>query len=120
MKAAGLSQKTLAQKAGLSETYIRDIFAGRSLSPRIDKLQAVADIFGCRVDELSEARVKPGDTLAESDHQAQIDIPSNGKIKDDPSQLHLLYIWDQLRPEMRVLAFRILQNLIDVSTPKVG
>lgn len=47
MKAQKLDMKTLSLKAGLSETAVRDIFRGRSKSPRTQTVEALAKALGC-------------------------------------------------------------------------
>lgn len=56
MAAAGLSQKRLALAAGLNETAVRDIVAGRSRHPRHDTVEKLAAALGCGAAELIEAR----------------------------------------------------------------
>lgn len=46
MEALGLTQKELAKRAGLNETYIRDLLEGRSQDPKLSKIQAVATALG--------------------------------------------------------------------------
>jgi len=53
MKALGLSPKSLSKKAGLNETFVRDLLEGRSRNPRADSLQKLArglDLHGRRFD----------------------------------------------------------------------
>ena len=56
MAAAGLSQKRLALSAGLNETAVRDIVAGRSRHPRHDTLEKLAAVLGCGAADLIEPR----------------------------------------------------------------
>ncbi|MBM3482891.1 MAG: helix-turn-helix transcriptional regulator [Alphaproteobacteria bacterium] len=53
MQAAGLNQKSLALKAGLNETAVRDIRIGRSRNPRTDTLKRLATALGVSVGVLS-------------------------------------------------------------------
>ena len=53
MVAAGLSQKALALKAGLGETFVREIFRGRSKNPGGSGLQKIAEVLECAVEDLS-------------------------------------------------------------------
>ena len=59
MAAYGLSQKGLAQRAGLNDTAVRDILAGRSRHPRHDTIQKLADALDCGVAELVDDRAGP-------------------------------------------------------------
>jgi len=59
MVAGGFNQKSLARNAGLNETAVRDILKGRSRSPRIDTLEALARTLGCSVVDLTGGRDAP-------------------------------------------------------------
>jgi transcriptional regulator with XRE-family HTH domain len=52
MKRMGLTQKSLAIKAGLNETAVRDILKGRSKDPQLSTLRALGRILGCTVEDL--------------------------------------------------------------------
>jgi transcriptional regulator with XRE-family HTH domain len=52
MVAMGYNQKSLARAAQLNETAVRDILKGRSRNPRVDTLQAIAEVLGCTVNDL--------------------------------------------------------------------
>ncbi len=53
MESKGLSRKSLSLKAGLNETYVRDILTGRSSNPRQGHLQKLALALECRVSDLT-------------------------------------------------------------------
>lgn len=59
MAALSLSQKGLAQSAGLNDTAVRDIVSGRSRHPRHDTIQKLADALGCSAAELLDDRTGP-------------------------------------------------------------
>lgn len=59
MVEAGFNQKSLARKAGLNETAVRDILKGRSRNPRIDTLEAIARRLGCSVPQLRGTKDAP-------------------------------------------------------------
>ena len=59
MAVHGLSQKGLAQHAGLNDTAVRDIVSGRSRHPRHDTIQKLADALDCTVAELLDDRSGP-------------------------------------------------------------
>lgn len=46
MSAQGLNPKSLAKKAGLNETYVRDLLEGRSQDPKLSKVLALAQALG--------------------------------------------------------------------------
>ncbi|MBC6441398.1 MAG: helix-turn-helix transcriptional regulator [Rhodospirillales bacterium] len=54
-----LSQKRLALIAGLNETAVRDIVAGRSRHPRHDTLEKLASALQCSVAELIDEHLGP-------------------------------------------------------------
>lgn len=57
----GLSASTLSKRAGLGETYIRDILVGRSSHPLVNKLQLIAGALGCDLADLTDRLVPPGE-----------------------------------------------------------
>jgi transcriptional regulator with XRE-family HTH domain len=61
MQKSGLTQKALALKAGLNETYVRDILYGRSKNPRHEGLVAIATALNCSILDLidPELAAKP-------------------------------------------------------------
>jgi len=52
MKALRLNRKQLSQKAGLNETFVRDLLNGKSKNPRGDSLAKLAAVLGCSVTDL--------------------------------------------------------------------
>lgn len=46
MDAQRLTQKELARRAKLNETYVRDLLEGRSQDPKLSKILAVAQALG--------------------------------------------------------------------------
>lgn len=71
MVAAGLGQKALATKAELNETYVRDIFRGKSNNPKHEHLGKIAKALGCTLLDLSD----PGrpDNFEDGERAAQTD-----------------------------------------------
>lgn len=69
MQALGLNHKSLADKAKINPTGIRDIVEGKSKNPRHDTLQKIAKALGCAIGDLTGERpVRPpkqerGDTV---------------------------------------------------------
>nr|WP_239427496.1 helix-turn-helix transcriptional regulator [Acetobacter ascendens] len=52
MALLGLSQKALARKAGVGDTYVRDILKGKSRNPGGEKLECIAAVLGCTARDL--------------------------------------------------------------------
>lgn len=58
MKDRGLSARALSLKAvrpdgsPVNETAVKAILSGKSRNPRMDTVQALADVFGCKTDDL--------------------------------------------------------------------
>ena len=52
----GLNQKELAQQAGVSQSLIAKIEAGKAKNPTFDTLSKLADVFGISMDELTGRR----------------------------------------------------------------
>ena len=63
MKAKGVGPKALSLKAGLNETYVRDLLKGRSRNPRQGHLQNLAAALDCQVSDLTGEKpaARPGD-----------------------------------------------------------
>lgn len=55
MKEAGLNQKSLAVKAGLNDTAVRDILKGRSKNPKLDTLHRLARALDFSFEEFARA-----------------------------------------------------------------
>ena len=52
MLAAGYNPKSLAEAAGVRQSFVADIFAGRSKNPRLQDLHRLAVVVGCTVEDL--------------------------------------------------------------------
>jgi transcriptional regulator with XRE-family HTH domain len=59
MKALNLDAKTTSLKAGLSESFVRDILRKKSNAPRHDSLAKVARVLGCTLADLTGERSTP-------------------------------------------------------------
>ena len=53
MKTQGIGAKALSLKAGLNDTYVRDILKGKSRNPRNAHLQKLALALECQVSDLT-------------------------------------------------------------------
>lgn len=86
MREAGLTQKSLALKAGVNEGYVRDLFRGKSLNPRQDHLAKIAMVLGCTILDL----IDPGAPRRQ---------PQRGEVVNKPDELALLDFWRRLTNE---------------------
>lgn len=59
MEAEPIGQKALAVRAGLNETYVRDILVGKSLNPRQEHLTKLARALHCNVADLTAESPAP-------------------------------------------------------------
>jgi transcriptional regulator with XRE-family HTH domain len=63
INAAGTNPSRLSEDAGLGRTAVRDILSGKSNSPSVDTIVALAQVLGCSVayliGEVTDALVKP-------------------------------------------------------------
>jgi phage repressor protein C with HTH and peptisase S24 domain len=70
MNALDLDAKTTSLKAGLSESFVRDILRKKSIAPKHDSLAKVARVLGCTLADLTGERGPPrpprptGDTVS--------------------------------------------------------
>jgi transcriptional regulator with XRE-family HTH domain len=85
MNEAGIGQKALALKAGVNETYVRDILKGRSRNPEAGKLGKVAAALGCAAGAL----------------HGTAGAPDTSELVRDPGELLLLATWRELPQEER-------------------
>ena len=73
MEARGLSARRLSLDAGLNESAVKAILAGKSRNPRSDTLGAIAGVLGCTVNDLLGAangapqRIKPSLSSSETE-----------------------------------------------------
>ncbi len=49
MRRAGYNARSLAERAGVGRSFVYDILSGKSASPTMNKLQAVADVLGVSI-----------------------------------------------------------------------
>lgn len=69
MQALNLDAKTTSLRAGLSESFVRDIVRKKSVAPKHDSLAKVARVLGCTLADLTGERDRPqpqrqtGDTV---------------------------------------------------------
>src|SRR5689334_7649933 len=52
MMELGISQKALALRAGLNQTYVRDLFTGHTRNPKYAHLEKLAQALGCEIADL--------------------------------------------------------------------
>jgi transcriptional regulator with XRE-family HTH domain len=92
MEAKGIGPKALSLKAGLNETYVRDLLKGRSLNPRQSHLQKLAEGLDCGVSDLTgESATVPAErellaAFRSTDEQGQAMMLRLGRSlrRDDP------------------------------------
>lgn len=75
MEKRGLSQKALARKAELGDTYVRDILNGRNKNPRSDHLAAIATALNCSVldpidPEAAKAPIRDSEVVEKAEERA--------------------------------------------------
>jgi transcriptional regulator with XRE-family HTH domain len=90
MELLGFNQKSLAERAGLNPTYIRDLFTGKSKNPRHAHVQRIAVALGCTILDLIDPR-PPGAR------------PQASEVVDAPDELAFLRFWRTLNPEGKAL-----------------
>src|SRR4051812_15377464 len=95
----GLSQKALSTSAGLNETYVRDLYKGKSRNPTTDKLSALAMALGCRIEDLTHPR-RPG----RDEHR--------GQGPNHLSELAIIQMWRTLSPSGKEAAIMALAKLL--------
>lgn len=99
MAREGIGQKALALKAGLNETYVRDILAGRSRHPHAAKLAMIAGALNCRAADLLDAAA----------------APQAGELVTDPAELLLLATWRKLAEQERKMVLDYIAFMLSRS-----
>lgn len=103
----GFNQKSLALAAGLSETYCRDLFIGKSLNPKSEHLQRLADVLGTSLSQLMGSEPaspaqdvqKPADVLGF--RPSEVLLVQSWRILDDDAKNHVLNEIGRLMPTPR-------------------
>jgi transcriptional regulator with XRE-family HTH domain len=88
MGAMGLGQKALALRAGLNETYVRDLFRGKSKNPKNQQLSKIAKALGCTLNDLTNPR-------------GAENIEENEKSAQSSEEVALLRVWRRASPTGR-------------------
>lgn len=109
---ANLGQKELAVKAGLNDTYARDLFKAKSGNPKSEQLQKLAAVLGCTVEEL----LKPGVSDLDSDLRDFVD-PAN-VLPLLPDEISIVRMWRVLDKPGRDLVLLQLTDLLTRQLPK--
>lgn len=68
-KQAGISQKELAQRLGVNQASVCLWESGKN-SPRVGRLQKIAEILGCTVEDLFETECKKRGNRADGENQS--------------------------------------------------
>jgi transcriptional regulator with XRE-family HTH domain len=102
MKEAGLSQRALALKAGLPETYVRDVMSGKSKNPKHHSLAAIATALNCSLLDIIDPKL------------ASLP-PKESEVVDKPEERAWLAFYRALSPDART---RMLVELISNTREK--
>jgi transcriptional regulator with XRE-family HTH domain len=99
MLAAGLNPKSLSLRAGLNETFVRDILKGRTRYPRTDTLAKLAAALGC----------SPADLLP-----ADLGRPARGGPRSIALEVAIASAFSESRPE----SFDLVGDAVIVPAPR--
>lgn len=92
-----IGQKALSLKAGLNETYVRDILKGRSRNPTQSRLAKLAGALDCSVEDLTGAVSESG--------------------RDDPDRRTILITYDSGDPLARAMLIRVAKSFQTTASP---
>lgn len=107
MVARGMRQRELALRAGLNETYVRDILAGRSRNPRRDQLALLARALDCEIGDLPSGQPLSGSSSQEVNRSPSNDperiepVDPSSVLPLYPSEVALIRLWRILPPNVR-------------------
>ena len=103
MEVAGTYQKKLALDAGLAETAVRDIIAGKSPDPGILRMTKIARALGCTLNDLvsdrpfPEAKARPIlDGLTPENAQRLLDIAVSFRAEQELARLKRVLISEHI------------------------
>jgi len=83
MSMIGMTHKALSTRAGLNETYVRDLITAKSKNPRHQHLAAIAHALGCTLNELVDPRPPRPDV-------------AKPELVEKPDELIILDLWRRL------------------------
>lgn len=104
MQAVGIGQKALALKAGLNETYVRDILRGKSRNPKHAHLAAIANALDCSILDL----VDPGRSNG---------TPQIGEVIQSADEVTVLRLWRYLTDAGKWQAIRAMTEAARRAAP---
>jgi transcriptional regulator with XRE-family HTH domain len=93
MAELSIGQKEVALRAGLGDTYVRDILKGRSVSPQVGKLAKIAEVLAVPLQRLLQLT-----TAADP-----------AEVVKDAAELVLLRAWRQLPDREREGVLRFIE-----------
>jgi phage repressor protein C with HTH and peptisase S24 domain len=82
MKTLRLTAKSLSKRAGLNETFVRDLLEGRSRNPRADSLEKLAKALDCAVGDLTGDRPNSATQLHSNRERSEEDHLSVARIDE--------------------------------------
>lgn len=119
MTEMGVGQKALALAAGLNETYVRDLFRGRSVNQKLRELRKLADALECQVEDLTK---QPPTQAAQQRAEKTEDL--SALVIDGRelalSELALVRMWRNLELPARYLVMAKLAELSPDSSGDVS
>jgi transcriptional regulator with XRE-family HTH domain len=102
MQEAGLNYRSLALKAGLPETYVRDVMYGRSKNPKHHALAAIATALNCSLLDIIDPKL------------ANLPLKES-EVVDKPEERAWLAFYRALSPDART---RMLVEMISNTREK--
>jgi transcriptional regulator with XRE-family HTH domain len=111
MAGLGIGQKSLALRAGLNETYVRDLFSGHTRNPKSAHLEKLARALGCEVADLSTTSSDEPAHVASNDKQKVDQVDFTGILPLFESEVSLVRLWRVLPDPARD---RILNTMIEL------
>lgn len=101
MTELAIGQKEVALRAGLGDTYVRDILKGRSVSPQVGKLAKIAQVLAVPLERLLQLT-----TAADP-----------AEVVEDPAELVLLRAWRKLPDRQREGVLRFIEFQLAEAAP---
>ena len=117
MKKANLNQRELAKAVGVSESTVHWWIIGKSF-PRIDTIQKIADVLGCRtddllVDETSSSRLMDLFITAPQAFHPSVIASLESRIRQETPKedAEMAVLWRSASPVSKRAAIAVLKSM---------
>lgn len=119
----GVKMKSASEQVGKNHAYLQQyIVSGKPRWLPEHVRDALVSAYGLDCERLKPALPlpRPRRSVADRDHERQVNTQGLSKFVDDPRKLELLDVYDAIAPRYRPLAMEILRSLAAASVADVA